>query len=358
MIERDILATVAVDSADARRVARAEYTYPRAQRRLSSLSIVIPVFNSEQSLPILLSRLDSLLRDLAESYEVILVNDGSRDRSAQVLDEFCGIYPWMRTIHLMRNFGQHNALLCGIRYSTGDVIVTLDDDLQNPPEEIPALLAKLDEGYDVVYGFPKEESHGFLRNVASRITKVSLQQAMGVEAASRISSFRAFRAHLRETFEDYRGTFVSIDVLLSWGTTRFGALPVANPPRTLGTSNYTVGKLIAHAMNLMTGFSTLPLRIGSLVGFVFAVFGFFALAFVLTRYFVVGGSAPGFPFLASMISIFAGTQLFALGIFGEYLGRMHFRLLDRPSYAVRSKSGFEKLDAVSAGAPSGPCVKP
>ena len=358
MIEHDILGTAGVDSIEAHRVACAENARAHRPPRLSSLSIVIPVFNSEQSLPVLFSRLDSLLADLAESCEVVLVNDGSRDRSAQVLDESRRIYPWMRTIHLMRNFGQHNALLCGIRHSTGDVIVTLDDDLQNPPEEIPALLAKLDEGFDVVYGFPREESHGFLRNLASRITKLSLQQTMGVEAASRLSSFRAFRARLRETFEDYRGTFVSIDVLLSWGTTHFAAIPVANPPRTLGTSNYTVGKLISHAMNMMTGFSTLPLRIGSLVGFVFALFGFFALVFVLTRYFVVGGSAPGFPFLASMISIFAGTQLFALGIFGEYLGRMHFRLLDRPSYAVRSKSGFEKLDAVSAGAPSGRSVRP
>ena len=323
-----------------------------ADRRplLTSISVVIPVFNSERSLQELLSRLDGLLGQLAESYEVVLVNDGSRDRSAEVLDEACMIYPWMRVIHLMRNFGQHNALLCGIRNSSGDVIVTIDDDLQNPPEEIPSLLEKLEKGYDVVYGFPKEESHGFLRNLASRITKISLQQAMGVEAASRISSFRAFRASLRQAFEDYRGAFVSIDVLLSWGTTRFGAVPVANPPRTLGKSNYTIGKLISHAMNMMTGFSTLPLRVGSLVGFSFALFGFFVLAFVVTRYFVAGGSVPGFPFLASMISIFAGTQLFALGIIGEYLGRMHFRLLDRPSYTLRSRNGFDSADAGSDAA--------
>ena len=315
---------------------------------LASLSVVIPVYNSEQSLPTLLARLDALLWQLAHRYEVVLVNDGSRDRSAQILDECSRTFRWMRVIHLMRNFGQHNALLCGIRNVSGEVIVTIDDDLQNPPEEIPTLLAKLEEGHDVVYGFPREEGHGFLRNLASRITKISLQQAMGVEAASRISSFRAFRAPLREAFEDYRGAFVSIDVLLSWGTTRFGAVPVANPPRTLGTSNYTIGKLIFHAMNMMTGFSTLPLRIGSLVGFVFALFGFLVLAFVVTRYFVAGGNVPGFAFLASMISIFSGTQMFALGVIGEYLGRMHFRLLDRPSYAVRSRNGFDAPDAVSA----------
>ena len=316
----------------------------------ASLSVVIPVYNSEQSLPILLRRLDGLLGQLAHRYEVVLVNDCSRDRSAQVLDEACGIYPWMRTIHLMRNFGQHNALLCGIRNASGEIIVTLDDDLQNPPEEMPLLLSKLAEGYDVVYGFPKQESHGFLRNLASRITKFSLQQSMGVEAANRISSFRAFRASIREAFQAYQGAFVSVDVLLSWGTTQFGAVPVSNPPRMLGASNYTFGKLIAHAMNMMTGFSTLPLRVGSLFGFAFALFGFCVLAYVVTRYFVAGGSVPGFAFLASIISIFAGTQLFALGIIGEYLGRMHFRLLDRPSYAVRARSGFDTPTAVSAAA--------
>jgi undecaprenyl-phosphate 4-deoxy-4-formamido-L-arabinose transferase len=321
---------------------------PSAGPKLSSLSVVIPVYNSEQSLPILLARLDALLEHLAHRFEVVLVNDGSRDRSAQVLAEYSATFPWMRVIHLMRNFGQHNALLCGIRNASGEIIVTLDDDLQNPPEEIPLLLSKLGEGYDVVYGFPKTESHGFLRNLASRITKISLQQSMGVDAARRISSFRAFRANLRDAFVDYRGASVSIDVLLSWGTTRFGAVPVANPPRTLGTSNYTIGKLIAHAMNMMTGFSTLPLRVGSLVGFGFALFGFFVLAYVITRYFVTGVTVPGFAFLASVISIFAGTQLFALGIIGEYLGRMHFRLLDRPSYAVRSRDGFDALEPTSS----------
>ena len=263
---------------------------PESGPILASISVVIPVYNSEQSLPILLGRLDTVLPQLAHRFEVVLVNDCSRDRSAEVLDEHSKTFSWMRVIHLMRNFGQHNALLCGIRNASGEIIATIDDDLQNPPEEIPVLLSKLAEGFDVVYGFPKQESHGFLRNLASRITKISLQQSMGVEAASRISSFRVFRARLRDSFEDYRGAFVSIDVLLSWGTTRYGAVPVANPPRTLGASNYTLGKLIAHAMNMMTGFSTLPLRVGSLVGFAFAAFGFFVLAFVVTRYFVAGGS--------------------------------------------------------------------
>jgi undecaprenyl-phosphate 4-deoxy-4-formamido-L-arabinose transferase len=300
-----------------------------------SISIVIPVYNSEQSLPILLSRLDGLLQTLAERYEVILVNDGSCDRSGDTLDELAPKYSWARPIHLVRNYGQHNALLCGIRQARHEIVVTMDDDLQNPPEEILRLLSKLAEGYDVVYGYPKEESHGLLRNLASRITKISLQRAMGVEVASRISSFRAFRTRVRDASDGYRGAFVSIDVLLGWATTKFAAVPVSNPPRALGASNYTVSKLIVHAMNMMTGFTTLPLQLASLLGFVFSLFGLCVLIYVVARYLIEGGSIPGFPFLACALAIFSGVQLFALGIIGEYLARMHFRLLDRPSYTIR-----------------------
>jgi undecaprenyl-phosphate 4-deoxy-4-formamido-L-arabinose transferase len=303
--------------------------------RARSVSVVIPVYNSEQSLPVLLARLDSVLGTLAEHYEVILVNDGSLDNSSRILDDASKTHPYVRPIHLMRNYGQHNALLCGIRNANNEIIVTMDDDLQNPPEEIPKLLSKLEEGYDAVYGYPQHENHGFLRNLASRITKISLQQAMGVQTASRISSFRVFHTRLRDAFQDYRGAFVSIDVLLSWATTRFAAIPVSNPQRTLGRSNYTAGKLLAHAMNMVTGFTTLPLRIASFVGFGFAFFGILILIYVIGRYFIQGGGVPGFPFLASVIAIFSGTQLFALGIIGEYLARMHFRLMDRPSYAIR-----------------------
>jgi len=301
-----------------------------------SLSIVVPVYNSEECLPVLLSRLDAVLPQLARRYEVILVNDGSTDGTAAALDREAGRYPWVVPIHLMRNYGQHNALLCGIRTAKYEITVTIDDDLQNPPEEIPLLFAKLNEGYDVVYGYPRSETHGLFRNIASRITKIALQAGMGVEAASRVSSFRAFRTLVRDGFADYRGAFVSIDVLLSWSTTRFAAIPVSNPPRAMGVSNYTVRKLIRHAMNMITGFTVLPLQVASIVGFSFAVFGFLTLMYVLVRYFLTQGSVPGFAFLASILSIFSGVQLFSLGIIGEYLARVHFRVMDRPSYAVRA----------------------
>ena len=309
---------------------------------IDSLSIVIPVYNSEDSLPVLFARLQEVLPQLATRYEVILINDGSRDGSEAVLNRESSRYPWAVPIHLVRNFGQHNAILCGIRAAKYDVIVTIDDDLQNPPEEIHLLLEKLDEGFDVVYGYPRTEGHGVFRNFASRITKLALQAGMGVDVASRVSAFRAFRTMVREGFADYGGAFVSIDVLLSWSTTRFAAIPVSNPPRTVGVSNYTFRKLFVHAMNMITGFTVLPLQVASLIGFGFAVFGFGVLMYVLVRYLLYGSSVPGFAFLASVLSIFSGVQLFALGIIGEYLARVHFRVMDRPSYAQRITNTRQK----------------
>ena len=303
-----------------------------------SISIVVPVYNSEQTLPALVERLAPVLREASRAFEIILVNDGSRDQSWNVARELARAHPFVRAINLMRNYGQHNALLAGIRRAQNEIAITLDDDLQNPPEEIPHLLAQIAAGYDVVYGVPQHEQHGLLRDLASQVTKLTLQSAMGAETARHISAFRAFRTDLRDAFQDYRGSFVSIDVLLTWATTRFTAVTVRHDPRHAGVSNYTLRKLIVHALNLMTGFSTMPLQIASLVGFACTLFGLLVLLFVLARYFIQGGGVPGFPFLASIIAVFSGAQLFALGIIGEYLARVHFRMMDKPSYTVRDDS--------------------
>src|SRR6266853_357284 len=211
----------------------------------------------------------------------------------------------------------------------------MDDDLQHPPEEIPKLLEVLAGGYDVVYGTPEREQHGVGRDFASWVTKLALQNVMGAEIARQVCAFRAFRAQVAKAFAHYEGSFVSIDVLLTWGTNRFASTPVKHRPRGQGTSGYTFRKLMTHAMNMMTGFSTRPLQVASLIGFVFTLFGLAVLAYVVIRYFVQGGAVPGFPFLASIIAIFSGAQLFALGIIGEYLARMHFRRLQNPPYVVR-----------------------
>ena len=307
------------------------------------VSVVVPVYNSERSLPLLVERVSRVLQPENNRIEMVLVNDGSRDTSWDVVRQLARDHRWIRGINLMRNCGQHNALLCGVRAAKFETIITIDDDLQNPPEEIPALLEKLAEGFDVVYGTSAAGGHGFLRNTASKLTKITLQRTMGSETARSVSAFRAFRTNLRDAFAHYRGAFVSIDVLLTWGTTRFTSIPVRNDPRTIGVSNYTMRKLFVHAMNMMTGFSTLPLEVASIMGFVFVVFGFGVLAWVLGRWLILGSVVPGFAFLASTISIFSGAQLFAIGVMGEYLARMHTRLMDRPSYVIREATGTDTV---------------
>jgi len=303
-----------------------------------SLSVVIPVYGAASILPELVRRLEPVLKELTSRYELVLVDDNSPDDSWRVVQELAESHSWIRGVHLMRNYGQHSALLCGIREAEHEIIVTLDDDLQHPPEEIPKLLAELERGYDVVYGAPESERHSFMRNIASRVTKFALQKAMGAETARHVSALRAFRRDLRQAFASYQSQFVSIDVLLTWGTTRFGVVKVRHDVRPEGVSNYTVGKLITHGLNMLTGFSVFPLQLASITGFLFTLFGIGILAYVLIRYLVGGTEVPGFPFLASVIAIFSGAQLFALGIIGEYLARMHFRMIDRPTYVVGTRT--------------------
>jgi len=223
------------------------------------ISVVVPVYNSQSSLEELVTRLQSVLPTCSSKFEIILVNDGSTDKSADVIRKLEQLYDFVVPINLMRNYGQHSALLCGIRAARYEVTVTLDDDLQNPPEEIPKLLALLEEGYDVVYGTREKEQHGIFRNLASRITKLTLARTMGVGIADNISSFRAFRTSIRNSFEQYRSSLVMLDVLLTWGATKFAYVKVSHFARLLGQSNYGLRNLFVHALNMITGFTTIHL---------------------------------------------------------------------------------------------------
>jgi glycosyltransferase involved in cell wall biosynthesis len=309
-----------------------------------AVSVVVPVYNGAAALPELVARLRAALAARTPDAEILLVNDGSRDASWQAIAELAAEprRPRVRGIDLRRNYGQHNALLCGIRAAAGAVVVTLDDDLQQPPEEIPRLLDALSAEVDVVYGTPLGEQHGLLRDLASRATKLVLRRAMGAEIAGRVSAFRAFRAELREAFAQYGNPYVSIDVLLSWATDRFAAIEVRHEPRREGRSGYTLRTLVRHALNMITGFSIGPLRLASAIGIASTLFGLLVLAWVVGRYLVQGGGVPGFPFLASVIAIFSGAQLFTLGILGEYLARIHLRLMSRPVYSVRRSTPGEQ----------------
>ncbi len=300
--------------------------------------MVVPVYRGAEALGPLTERLQAVLTSCCDRFELILVDDCSPDASWEVIKQIVSERPWVHGIRLMRNSGQHSALLCGVREARFPVVATLDDDLQHPPEALPALLEVLENGHDVVYGTPATEQHGLWRDLASRLTKLALRTTMGASTAQKVSAFRVFRTDLRKAFTSYQGSFVSLDVLLTWGTTRFGSVSVRHEPRAQGKSNYTFRMLVTHAVNMITGFSTIPLQLASVVGFAMTVFGGFVLLFVLGRYLLQGDSVPGFPFLASVIAIFSGAQLLSLGIIGEYLARMHFRLMDKPAYTLGERA--------------------
>lgn len=305
---------------------------------LADLSIVIPVYRSAEILPQLASRLEQVLPGLAQTFEVLLVCDGSPDNSWTVIRELAAKHKFIKGVNLAKNYGQHNALLIGIREAKHSVIVTMDDDLQHPPEEIHKLLTHLNEGYDVVYGMAEQLKHNVARNIASSSIKYMMQQMIGYENAGMTSAFRAFRTKVRDSFAAYHDKFVSIDILLTWGTSKFSRVLVQHNERHSGVSGYNIRKLLLHTVNIVTSFSSIPLQLASMLGFLFMMLGVVTVIYVLITYMINGGTVPGFTFLASLISIFSGVQLFSLGVIGEYLSRIHFRSMGQPYGIIREKT--------------------
>ncbi len=301
-------------------------------------SVVIPVYRGEATIAPLVGQLAKVLPTIADRYEVILVNDGSPDDSWKVIEQLSQKYPWLCGINLMRNYGQENATLCGIRQAQFEIIVTMDDDLQHDPRDLPKLVQKLSEGYEVVYGVPRVRRQVWWKRALTGLVKRAISWVMGVQTVRDISSFKAFRAGLKRAFSSINGPDVQIDVLLSWATARFASVEIEEAPRTSGKSNYSLFKLMKVSLLVLTNYTTVPLRFASILGFVFTALGVVALAYVLVVYFVEG-SIPGFSFLASTIIIFSGVQLFALGIIGEYLARIFGRSSGRPPYVIEGMTG-------------------
>jgi len=299
-------------------------------------SVVIPVYHGEATITALVERLAVELPKIAGSFEVILVNDCSPDSSWQRIQELSCRFSWLIGINLMRNYGQHNATLCGVRAAQYEITITMDDDLQHMPEDIHLLLEKLDEGCDVVYGVPRQLPQGFWRNQVTKYTKIVLANTMGVSSVRSMSAFRAFRTALRNAFAEFRSPNTILDVLLSWGTSRITEVVVDIQPAN--GSNYDFASLVRATLLVLTGYSTSPLRLASLVGGVMTLFGLAIFLYVLITYFTAG-SLPGFPFLASIIALFSGAQLFTLGIIGEYLAHMFDRSMGRPAYVVQETIG-------------------
>ena len=295
------------------------------------VSIVVPTYKSPTTLTELVERTELLG---LSAFEIIIVDDGNNDASWEQIGLLSQTKKSVVGLRLGRNFGQHSALLAGVRKAKYSQIVTIDDDLQNPPEEIPNLLAKLVNGVDVVYGVSTQVRQNAWRRFTSRTAKAIFAKVLGFESAISISSFRAFRTQLREGFAGELGPHVSLDALLTWSTSRFSTLEVEHHARRVGKSNYSFAKLVRFMLDTATSYSTRPLRLATTLGFITTLIGLLMLVWVVGNAIFVGDSVPGFPFLAASIAVFSGVQLVVLGILGEYLGKIHFRAMNKPTFSV------------------------
>jgi glycosyltransferase involved in cell wall biosynthesis len=295
------------------------------------VSIVVPTYKSPTTLTELVERTELLG---LSAFEIIIVDDGNNDATWEQIGLLSLTKKSVVGLRLGRNFGQHSALLAGVRKAKYSQIVTIDDDLQNPPEEIPNLLAKLVNGVDVVYGVSTQVRQNVWRRFTSRTAKAIFAKVLGFESAISISSFRAFRTQLREGFAGELGPHVSLDALLTWSTSRFSTLEVEHHARRVGKSNYSFTKLVRFMLDTATSYSTRPLRLATTIGFITTLFGLLLLVWVVGNAIFVGDSVPGFPFLAASIAVFSGVQLVVLGILGEYLGKIHFRAMNKPTFSV------------------------
>ncbi len=312
-------------------------------------SVVVPVYNEEGNLPELLRRLSAVMDATGEPYELVFVDDGSRDGSLAILKQAAAERPdRVRVLELARNFGQHQAILAAFESVSGDAIVTLDADLQNPPEEIPKLLAKIREGHDVVGGVRQNRQDTFARRLASAI----VNRVTVAITRMRITDFGCMlRAYSRDVVEeinrcDESSTF--IPALAQSFARRPTEVAVAHAPRRHGESAYSLYRLVRLNFDLMTGFSLLPLQVFGLLG-TFVAFGGIAFGlFLFVRRLIVGAEVEGVFTLFAILFTLLGIAMAGLGLVGEYVGRIYQQVRGRPRFRVRRVYG---LGAVAEAAP-------
>jgi undecaprenyl-phosphate 4-deoxy-4-formamido-L-arabinose transferase len=301
------------------------------------LSVVVPVFNEEESLPELLSRLSAALGALTKSYEVLFVNDGSRDGSLVLLREAAARDPHLTVIDFNRNYGQHSAIFAGFEAARGEIIVTLDADLQNPPEEIGKLVAKMEEGFDVVGSVRIKRQDPFFRRLASRLVNRVTSMATGVDLSDYGCMLRAYRQGVVKTLCQSKEISTFIPVLADMFAGRVTEVPVSHAERLKGQSKYSLWKLVRLQFDLMTSFSLWPLRSTMLMGVLMAVASMIvALVLIVGR--LIEGShwaVSGVFTLFAVLFFFVGAMFFALGLLGEYVGRIYMEVRHRPRYVIR-----------------------
>jgi undecaprenyl-phosphate 4-deoxy-4-formamido-L-arabinose transferase len=298
------------------------------------ISFVVPVYNGARLLKALLERLEPVGRSF-ETFEVILIDDGSKDGSFEESCRLQQYFPELCVVQLSRNFGQHNATLAGLSHASGEIIITLDQDLQNPPEEINGLVDKLLEGYDVVYGIPLERAHNAFRNITSEFSKWLGRKIFPTAQNGNFSSFRAMRKWLVAEVVQYKSGYIYLDGLISWTSSNVSSIQVRND-RTDAGSQYTLHKLMNHGLNLLVNFSIKPLQTASVVGGLSALLGLLAAMLVILAKVFYGVPVQGWTSLMVVTLVMGGIQIAFLGLLGEYIGRILMNSNQAPNYVVRT----------------------
>jgi undecaprenyl-phosphate 4-deoxy-4-formamido-L-arabinose transferase len=308
------------------------------------LSVVIPLYNSAATIAALVDTVVGELNDMFQGLEIVLVNDGSKDDTHRcallTVDKYPGIVKYYR---LSRNFGEHNAVMCGLNQSTGDYVCIIDDDFQTPPREIHKLVTKLDEGHEVVYSYYAKKQHSLFRNLSSAFNNWVATLLFGKPKDLYLSSFKLMNRFLVDVVTRYKGPFPYIDSLILRSTDSIGTQLCEHEKRAVARSNYTIGKLFKLWLNMVTSISILPLKIASILGLVMTCIGlllavFFTLSWTLGGVFIHSSVPKGWASLIVTVVLFTGLQFAILGMLGEYLGRLYLTQNRSPQYLIREST--------------------
>jgi undecaprenyl-phosphate 4-deoxy-4-formamido-L-arabinose transferase len=306
------------------------------------LSIVVPVYNEEGNLGPLMERLYPAVQGTGRTFEIIFTNDGSGDRSLEILRRMVQQYPGVKVIEFNGNFGQHMAILAAFESSRGDIVITLDADLQNPPEEIPRLVAEIEKGHDVVGTIRRKRRDSFFRKFASRAVNITTNRITGMQMQDYGCMLRAYHRYVVVNINRCRESTTFIPALAQTFASNPTEIEVGHAERVEGESKYSFYKLIRLNFDLMTGFSVVPLQIFALFGIGTAAFSLVFALFLLVRRFIVGSEVEGVFTLFAILFFFIGIIIFGIGIVGEYVGRIYQEVRKRPRYVVRRTYGFEE----------------
>lgn len=300
-----------------------------------AVTLLIPVYNEEASLPALFDALEAAAPSIESPLEYVFINDGSMDRSLEMLRAFRSRYATVKVVELTNNFGQHAAIMAGLKHADGEVVVTLDADLQNPPSEVPKLVAKVREGYDVVAGWRKDRHDPLTRRTASWMMNKVVGATTGHYLHDYGCMLRAYSRQLVDSINHCPERHLFLPVLANSFARRVTEVEVAHAERQAGVTKYSWGKLWRLNLDLITGISTLPLHWVSLGGLLMALFGVAMGIFLLIRRFLVGAEVEGVFTLFGVLFFLVGVQIFATGLIGEYLTRIYDEVRGRPRYLIR-----------------------